>query len=85
MKYMINWNYLMESEEFEGTLNEAKAYADDGITYNQQNCEIREEDDETIVAVRKWFDVEYHGDDNDYCENPIEFGDYGYYSDWIDE
>lgn len=82
MKYMINWNWMMECEEFEGSLDDAKKYADNGICYNQQDCTITSADGEHL-SIRRWNGVKYD-EESDYCDNPILFDDFGYYSDWVD-
>ena len=51
MKYTIDYNTGI-TDEFEGTLAEAKAEADENICYTQQNIDILDEND-TVVATRK--------------------------------
>ena len=53
MKYTIDYNTGI-TDEFEGTLAEAKAEADENICYTQQNIDILDEND-TVVATRKWW------------------------------
>jgi len=64
------------------TLEEAMRIADQGAAYTQQDISI-EDADGNEVARRRWCGVEYDEDDEDlYCEDPICFGSFGYYSDW---
>ena len=65
MKYTIDYNTGI-TDEFEGTLAEAKAEADENVCYTQQNIDILDEND-TVVATRKWWGVEY--DENNDDEN----------------
>lgn len=53
MKYTIDYNTGI-TEEFEGTLAEAKAKADGNVNYTQQNIDIIDEND-AVVATRKWW------------------------------
>lgn len=73
--FEISMNPYMEREEFYGTLEEAKAEADDMITYTQQNIVIYK--DGLEVTRRTWWGVTPDEEE----ENIIEIGG-GYYSDW---
>ena len=79
MTYKISLNYMMEPETFTGTLQDAKKAADHDICYNQQRAEIYD-DAGNLVSFRPWYGMECEGD----CEDPICFGQFGYYDDWVD-
>ena len=83
MKYIIDYNTGI-TEEFVGTLSGAKAEADKNICYTQQNIDILDEND-SVVATRKWWGVQYDENNEDmYEEDPISYGKFGYYSSWIE-
>ena len=77
--YYINYNTGAGNETAE-SLSEAKRLADEGAAYTQRNITIYD-DDGNEVAGRIWYgcmtDVEL-------CEDPITFGDFGFYGDWYD-
>lgn len=90
-KYYIDYN-TGAGNEYAETLEEAKALADEGACYTQESIHIYEVetdndiDDETSrqpVAIRNWYGVAYD-EEEAYEENPICFGDFGYYGDWIE-
>ena len=82
--YMIRYNTGAGDEEVNGTLDEAKAIADDGAAYTQQDIVIEDEDGNE-VARRVWYGVEltdeYMTDDED---KYITFGSFGFYAPWND-
>lgn len=78
-KYLIQYNTGAGNCSAE-TLAEAKQLADDGATYTQQPIEIMS--DGEPVAIRRWYGMKYQGNEDDYQENPITFGDFGFYADW---
>lgn len=78
--FEIRLNSLMEVEEFHGTLEEAEKQADEGICYNQQDASIYYHG--KLAARRAWVGCLEGIDDND---DPIQFGDFGYYADWEEE
>lgn len=83
MKYFINYHTGI-NEWFEGTLDEAKTKADENIAYTQQDVTIDDESGNT-VSKRSWSGVSYDENDPDkWCESPIVFGTFGFYSDWWD-
>ena len=48
------------------------------------NINIIDEND-TVVATRKWWGVEYdESNENMYEEDPISYGKFGYYTSWIE-
>lgn len=80
MKYIICYNTGAGDEEIEGTLEEAKAYADKHACYTQQDIDIYDESDKHI-CLRGWSGCLSDLEDQ---EDPIQFGDFGYYGDWTD-
>ncbi len=95
-KYYIDYN-TGAGNEYAETLEEAKALADEGACYTQQSIYIYEVESETDndidydyyetprqpVAIRNWYGVAYDEEES-YEENPICFGDFGYYGDWVE-
>ena len=51
-----------------------------GAAYTQQDITIEDEAG-NVVAIRRWYGVQYNKDEDD-AETPICFGDFGYYADW---
>lgn len=81
MTYTINYQTGI-TEEIEGTLEQAKAMADEGAAYTQQDITILDEKGET-VACRSWWGVAYDPDETDETEDEvIQFGSFGHYSAW---
>lgn len=85
-KYYIDYN-TGAGNEYAETLEEAKALADEGACYTQESIYIYEVDEEKetkeLVSLRNWNGVAYD-EDEDSAENPICFGDFGYFDDWND-
>ena len=81
--YYINYYTGAGNFTYDGTLEEAKKEADKGAGYTQQSYAILDED-ENVVAVRRWCGMEYDMEE-DGEENPILFGSFGYYADWENE
>jgi hypothetical protein len=52
--------------------------ADERISYNQEDMKILDETNKEI-AIRTWYGVMEGIED---FENPMQFGSYGYYTDW---
>ncbi len=66
------------------TIIAAKALADENAAYTQLPITIEDEDGNE-VARRCWWGIAYdESNDDTWCENPITYGDFGYYSDWED-
>lgn len=66
-----------------GTLEDAKRAADEGASYTQMSIMILDKE-EKMVAVRKWYGVEFNPDlfeDGKYAD-VICFGDFGYFDEW---
>ena len=81
-KYIIKNNNINEMVEVDN-ITAIMEMADDTACYNECDIIILDEE-ENEVALRKWYGVEYDEENEDmYCENPICFGGYGYYGDWI--
>ena len=79
MKYTINYGTGAGNETAK-TLEEAIIKADKGAAYTQHDIIITDGNG-SEVARRKWWGVQ-HNPEEDESENSIEFGTYGYYSDW---
>lgn len=76
--YTINYNTGITARA--NTIEEAKRIADAEAAYTQEPITIEDESGDEI-ARRHWWGVEY--DENVApCEDPICFGNYGYYDDW---
>lgn len=78
--YYINWNNGLKNE-FNGTINEAKEYADERINYTQANVTIENEKEEKIY-IRKWYGTKASEEDKE--RNIIEYGNFGFYDEWIE-
>lgn len=79
MKYFINYGTGAGNEYVEGTLDEAKKVAEDGLSYTQTDVKVQTEDGDD-VAILKWYGVQPGEDDI----ITAQFGDYGFYSEWVD-
>lgn len=79
MKYFINYGTGAGNEYVEGTLDEAKKVAEDGLSYTQTDVKVQTEDGDD-VAILKWYGVQPNEDD----VVTAQFGDYGFYSEWSD-
>lgn len=79
-KYYINYGTGAGNFEIEGTLADAKRAADDVIMYTQRNVTI-EKDGET-VSQRTWYGCEATVEDRE--KDVIDYGTFGFYSEWID-
>lgn len=80
--YTIRYNTGAGDEEVNGTLDEAKAVADDGAAYTQQDIVIEDESGDE-VARRVWYGVELTEEDMTEDEDQyITFGSFGYYAPW---
>lgn len=81
MRYTINYNTGAGNETIETEdMISLKALADEGITYTQQVVTIDNENG-TEVSRREWYS---NLDGIEECDDPIQFGSFGYYSDWND-
>ncbi len=75
--YYINWNNGL-IDEFEGTLEEAKEFADEYSAYTQCDISIEDENQEKILT-RFWYGVQATEEDEDI----IEIGN-GFYGSWVE-
>lgn len=76
---MFKINYQTGAgNEIAETLEKAMATADDGCRYTQSSI-IIEDDDGNEVAIRTWYGCT---EGIELMENPIPFGDSGFYGDW---
>lgn len=83
-KWYVNFNNGM-GEWITGTLDDAKALADNEAAYTQENISISDENGK-IVSVRPWVGCKYDPDEEEDDTNDcIFFGDFGYYASWNDE
>lgn len=67
------------TEEAE-TLEEAKRIAEKGMAYTQESVRIME--DGRQIAVSYWVGIKPTEEDDNVLQ---QFGDYGYYTDWVEE
>ena len=77
-RYLIDYQNGYSVEVEVATLNEAKALAEDNISYTQESISIRK-DGETISTLY-WYDVEAEEHD----EVIADFGIVGFYGSWKD-
>ena len=83
--YKINYHTGAGNQTIENKpLEEVMEIADKGAAYTQQNISITDENDNE-VACRRWYGYDIQNDiDNDIeHENPISFGTFGFYADWV--
>lgn len=79
MRYHINYGTGVGNEYVDGTLEDAKKAAEQGLAYTQTDVKIQTEDGED-VAVLKWYGVQPEEDD----VVTARFGDSGFYGEWTD-
>lgn len=79
MKYYINYGTGAGNECVDGTLDEAKKAAEEGLTYTQTDVKIQTEEGDD-VAVLRWYGVQPEEDD----VVTTKFGDSGFYAEWLD-
>lgn len=79
--YYLSLNNLMNDIEFNGTIDEAMAKADELAGYTQQDIRIYADDNrDNLVAERRWYGVE---PDDEVSEGDIiSLGKFGYYDEW---
>lgn len=83
--WTINYGTGAGNKTIEGTLDDAKALADEGACYTQTSITIY--DGETPVATRKWYGLDFEQCRGDYdTEDPdvITIGSSGFYDEWMD-
>lgn len=79
--FTINYNngFLVECD---GTLDEAKAAADEGASYTQCDISIEDENREE-VARRRWYGVPFDPAETETDEaDVIQFGSFGFFDRW---
>lgn len=77
-KFIINYHTGVKNEVEAADLEEAKAIAQEGIAYTQENVSIEDEEG-TTLAVARWYGIspEEHDDVLEVVGN-------GFYADWQD-
>ena len=80
MKYYIRDNAFITPAEVNGTLEEAKAFADERASYTEQSIYITDEYGNS-VAYRPWEGVQFDPELEEE-EEIIDFGKWGYYGPW---
>ena len=85
-RYYINYHTGAASEPTDGNLEEAKRFADSGITYTKSDVSIEDEHG-NLIERRFWLGVLFNPKDYDDGENAdvIQFGDLGHYTPWMPE
>jgi hypothetical protein len=78
--YKVNFGTGAGDEDGFETIEVAQKYADDNAVYTQSSIAIEDENG-NIVCSRHWWGVGFDSE-VDPSENPITFGDMGYYADW---
>lgn len=83
MKYFVNFHTGSGDFEFEGSLYDAEKEAGRSVGYTGKDVTIEDSVSDTVYARLPWNGVEY--DENEHgCEEPICFGTFGFYGDWIE-
>ena len=77
MSYKINYKTGAGNEDCIETIEDAMATSDKGACYTQQDIEIL--GDDGSILTRKWIGCLDGLED---CDDPIQFGSFGYYADW---
>lgn len=78
--FIINYHTGV-TEKINGTLEEAQALAEEGIAYTGESISIYEEDTENLVVRLPWYGVPATDGD----KVTADFGDFGFYGEWIEE
>lgn len=78
--YLIDYG-TGAGNDYAEDLDKAKEIADEYASYTQKDITIYERETHKAVAVRRWYGVKYDPDEAEQ-EDPIEFGDSGFYADW---
>jgi len=65
------------------TLEKAMELADEDASYTQTDIEILDENNK-LVAIRRWYGVEFNPDDYENGEDAdvISYGKFGFYDEW---
>lgn len=80
--YYINANNLLPSIPA-ATIEEAMQIADDGATWQTHSSISIEDEGGNVLMFRPWWGVEFDPAE-DPSENPICFGQEGYFGDWVE-
>jgi hypothetical protein len=78
-KFFVDYNTGAGNFEYEGTLDEAKKAAEEGLAYTQQSVKIFENDEP--VAILPWWGTQPEEDEIVTCQ----FGSFGYYGEWTND
>jgi len=78
--YNVNFNTGAGNKNEIETLQKAMEAADKGASYTQENITIENTTTGETIAMRKWYGCTEGIEDID---NPIQFGDFGFYGDWV--
>ena len=78
--YRIDFNTGAGNKDGFECIGDAEHYADYTACYTTQNIDIYDDFNE-LVAERKWYGVPLD-DELGIVDDPINFGNYGYYDDW---
>lgn len=69
-------------DECDGTLDEAKAAADESASYTQCDISIEDENREE-VARRRWYGVPFDPSETEATEDDVlQFGSFGFFDRW---
>lgn len=81
MKFYIDYGTGAGNEIIEGTIEDAKREADEGICYTQTDCKIYEgeSNDGNLIVTRHWWGCEPTDEDEE--DDIIKVGG-GFYSEW---
>lgn len=80
MKWYVDYGTGAGNFWFDGTLDEAKSAAEDGLCYTQSSVDIMDEE-YNVCARLPWWGVQPSEDD----EVTACFGSFGFYGCWSDE
>ena len=80
MTYFINYNNGLIDDGYE-SIESAKTAADQAASYTQESIVICDNNGKEVVS-RYWYGCT---DGVEEFEDPIQFGNYGFYTDWIED
>ncbi len=82
-RFYINYQTGAGNEVVEGTLKDAMAVAKEGICYTGCNVTISDDDTDEEIACLPWYGVEYDEERDCDCTPVCEFGEFGFYGEWV--
>lgn len=82
--YYIDYGTGAGNEEITGTLEEAMKTAEENCSYTNCSVVIRDPQNGESLATLPFYSLPYNEEEAP-AENPIIFGENGYYGDWIIE